>query len=321
MTGTDTAVDLRSDYTGRCELNLDRPTPEGRQHFTLHSGQIDGDAESYFGRGYCHWLAGAIHSITGWDLYTVDVREVGGTDWFPAHTGVLTPNGTVLDIFGEHTRQQVCDRYLTGMVSETRSRIVDSPNMPGDVISGVDDLRGDPHWWAARYTPTLQAVVLHFARLLLTRHDYGQHIADTAQPYPHEPVAEQRKSDTSAQPTGREPAMSSIPEEVARLNAIADAIPLGALEQLSESELPPEVLATRDAMSGMGEQVLSILGNTDGASQAAQLLGHAQAMLDRANETQQILKMQYGKALRSAIQAQQFILRSAQYHARGAGAS
>lgn len=321
MVGSDAAVDLRSDFTGSCELNVDRPTPEGRQHFTLHSGQIDGDAESYFGRGYCHWLAGAIHSITGWDLYTVGVREVGGTEWFPAHTGVLTPNGTVLDIFGEHTPQQVCDRYLTGMVSETRPRIMDSSNMPGDVIIGADR-RGDPLWWTSKYsTPHMQGLVLHFARLLLTRHGYGQHIADTAQPYPHEPVAEQRKADTSAQPAGRETAMSSIPEEVARLNAIADAIPLGALEQLSESELPPEVLATRDAMSGMGQQVLSILGNTDGASQAAQLLSHAQAMLDRANETQQILKMHYGKALRSAIQAQQFILRSAQYHARGAGAS
>lgn len=112
--------------------------------------------------------------------------------------------------------------------------------------------------------------------------------------------------------------MSSIPEEVARLNAVLQAIPVATLGALSEAELPPEVAACRDAMSGLGSEVLGILGNTATASQAAQSLSHAIAMLERANETQQILKMHYGKALASAQRAHHLVQAAIIHHGQNA---
>lgn len=317
MTTTTTAVDLRGDFEGFCDLTLPDPTPEGRQEFTLLSGRIDHDAESYFGRGFCHWLAGAISSITGWDLFTVDYRTLDQPGWVPAHSGVLTPAGTVLDIFGEHTRQDVCDRYLHEG-ADTRPRVVASPNMPGDVITDVDHLRGDHLWWARSWftTPQLQGMLLHFARLLLTRHGYGHHIPATAQPRSAPPVAPQPKPEN---PPTKGHAMS-IPEEVAQLNAVAEAIPVALLQQLSETELPGEVAVAGEAMSSLGSQVQGILGNTSEASEAAASLSNAIAMLGRADETQQILKQYYSDALQSAAEAQERIRQAAQYHGRGSGA-
>ncbi|MEV6621038.1 hypothetical protein AB0M83_02520 [Amycolatopsis sp. NPDC051106] len=315
-----TSVDLRGDFDGFCDLNLPEPTPEGRRFFTLISDLIDTDTESFFGRGFCHWLAGAVHSITGWDLLTVDVRQTGEDTWHPAHSGALTPAGTVLDIFGDHDREDVRRRYLTGDVAETRARIVRSTNMPGDVITDVDHLRGNPLWWADRFdTPELQGMVLHFARLILTRHCYGEHIDPAARPGSARVPAPRPKPDTpTSAPDLKGTVMSSIPEEVARLNAVMQAIPAATLQALSEAELPAEVAAARDVMSGLGNEVLSILGNTSAASQAAQSLSHAIAMLERASETQQILKTHYGKALQSAVQAQDLIQGAVIHHGQGA---
>lgn len=111
--------------------------------------------------------------------------------------------------------------------------------------------------------------------------------------------------------------MSSIPEEVARLNAVKEAIPAAVLQQLSESELPGEVRAAHDAMSGLGGQVVAILGNTAAASQASQSLSHAMAMLERAHETQQILKTHYGEALKSALRAHDLIQGAVMHHGQG----
>ncbi|MFI5584566.1 hypothetical protein ACIA5G_06010 [Amycolatopsis sp. NPDC051758] len=315
-----TAVDLRGDFDGFCDLTLPEPTPEGRCFFTLISEVIDTDTESFFGRGFCHWLAGAVHSITGWDLLTVDVRWTGEDTWHPAHSGALTPAGTVLDIFGDHDPEDVRRRYLTDDVAETRTRVVHSPDMPGDVITDIDDRRGDPLWWTDTFdTPDMQNVVLHFARLILTRHGHGDHIDPAARPgSAHLPVPQPKSGTPTSAPDPKGTVMSSIPEEVARLNVVLQAIPTATLQALSETELPAEVRGCRDVMSGLGSEVLGILGNTASASQAAQSLGHAIAMLERANETQQILKMHYGKALRSAVRAHTLIQAAIIHHGQGA---
>ncbi|MEV6832853.1 hypothetical protein [Amycolatopsis sp. NPDC051102] len=113
----------------------------------------------------------------------------------------------------------------------------------------------------------------------------------------------------------------SIQDQVARLNTVAQSIPLGALRQLSESTLPPEVLVARNGMSGLGAAVIEILGNTHDASQAQQLLSHAIAMLDQAAQAHQVLLTHYSKALTSATRAQQHIEHAVMYHGHGAGAS
>lgn len=311
-------VDLRSDFSGYIDLTVPEPTPDGRRSFILHSGRIDDDAESYFGRGYCHWLAGAIHSITGWPVFTVDVRLVGNTHWQPVHSGVLTPNGTVLDIFGDNTSQAVRDRHRESAVADVRSRIVAGPNVPGDVVSGSEHLRGNHLWWTHQYcTPVLQALVLHFARLLLTRHGYGHHIPAAARTYTATTPAPQRQPATD-HPTPKGSAMS-IPEEVARLNTVVQGIPVGLLEKLSETALPPEVLAARNAMSGLGATVTGILGNTHDASQAQQLLSHAIAKLDQAAEAHQVVVMYFGDAMKSALRAQQHVEHAVMHHGQGSG--
>lgn len=313
--GAPASVDLRGDFDGLCDLTLPDPTPEGRRAFTLISDVIDPDTESFFGRGFCHWLAGAIHSITGWDLLTVDIRWDGEDNWIPAHSGALTPAGTVLDIFGDHDPEDVRRRYLKGDVTDTRTRVVRSTDVPGDVLTGVDDLRGDPLWWADKFdTPELQGMVLHFARLILTRHGHGDHIDPAARAGSAHVPAPQPNS--TLDPKGT--VMSSIPDEVARLNAAMQAIPAATLQALSESELPAEAGAARDAMGSLGSEVLAILGNTSTASQAAESLSHAIAMLEQANQTQQTLKMQYAKALESAVRAQDLIQRAVIHHGQDA---
>ncbi len=310
-------MDLRSDFSGYIELTVPEPTADGRRSFTIHSGHIDDDAESYFGRGYCHWLAGAIHSITGWPVVTVDVRLTGYANWRPVHSGVLTPNGTVLDIFGDNTRQTVCARHLEPVVAETRSRIVAGPNVPGDVLSGIDHLRGNHLWWTHQYcTPELQALLLHFARLVLTRHGYGHHIPAAARSRRTDTTAAPQRQPPTDHPTPRGSAMS-IPEEVAQLNAIASAIPVGLLQQLADAEVPAEVLAAREALSGGSGGVVAILGRTGEATEAADGISHAIAKLDRAAEAYQAVRNQLSDAFKSAARAQQLIQQAADYHGRG----
>jgi hypothetical protein len=175
--------DLLGDFSGYVELRVNPPTPEGRSSFRFTAGQIDEDAEAYFGRGFCHWLAGAIHCLTGWELLTYDIQEPDGT-WMPAHTAVTLPAGTVLDIFGEHDSHAVADRYAHDGRFRVRTRQVRNENMPGDVITGIDDLRGDQFWWS-RTTfagPQLTGMVLHFARTLVRLHGYGSHLHSDARP-------------------------------------------------------------------------------------------------------------------------------------------
>jgi hypothetical protein len=171
------APDLSGDFSGWAELTVNPPTPEGRSEFRLTADRIDDNAEAYFGRGFCHWLAGAIHCLTGWELVTYDVQEADGA-WKPAHTAVATPAGTVLDIFGEHDADAVADRYAHNGQCRVRRRQVRNENMPGDVITDIDDLRGDQFWWSRTWFagPQLTGLLLHFARTLLHRHGYGNHL-------------------------------------------------------------------------------------------------------------------------------------------------
>lgn len=164
-------------FRGSMDLQLENPTPEGRKFFTLTSGDIDYDAEAFFGRGYCHWLAGAIHSLTGFELITYDYRPAEGS-WAPAHTAVKTPNGTVLDIFGDHDPSEVVCRYEQDGHFEVRTRCVPTERFCGEVITGADENRGDPMWWAKGMFGRQDFLVLvtHFARVLLVKHGYGSYL-------------------------------------------------------------------------------------------------------------------------------------------------
>ncbi len=314
-------VDLRADLDGHYNLFSSIPSAGGRTEFTVVAGNITDDEQEFFGRCYCHWLAAAIHSITGWDLVTIDYRPTGSTEWAPAHTGALTPDGVVLDIFGQAGIAAVRERYAVNG-AESRHRIVAGPDMPGDVITDAGDLRGDHLWWTRMFDdPGLQGVVLHFARLLLRRHGYGDHISAAAQPRPRQPAepkpakpaVSQRTSTTPAPPHTQEKAMS-IPDEVARLFAIAERIPLGLLEQLSRHELPSETLLAAQELNSLADEIRSITGNTSSSSEATTRLAIAVSKLNRAREAHTITQMHLSKALRAAAQAKHYVEQAAQHH-------
>lgn len=256
MPDTGLSVDLRRDFAGFVELTLEKPTPEGRRFFVLTANEIDGDAESFFGRGYCHWLAAAIHSATGWDLVTVDALRPDG-QWKPAHTAVVTPAGTLLDIFGERPAEQVRRTYMRGDYTDTRLRSVEAANMPGDVLTDIDDLRGDPLWWTNVFsTPEFQGVLLHFARLLLRRHGYGEHLDEAATERPgqaakHTTTTTTRTPTSPPVPGGRETGMSSVDEVRAALaNSNSKAEGLQGLLAQATQELGEIVAGVAQATSG-----------------------------------------------------------------------
>ncbi|MER5389906.1 hypothetical protein [Saccharopolyspora sp. NPDC002686] len=168
-------------FEGIVDLSLNTPTPEGRSKFRLNSDVIDGDAEAFFGRGFCHWLAGAVHCLTGWDLITYDRQQPDGS-WLPAHTAIVAPSGRILDIFGEHEPEAVVRRYEPGpdnTLNVVRTRRVRNEDMCGEVVRGADHLRGDPLWWSKNvFTGDLTAVITHFARVLVTKHNYREHLPE-----------------------------------------------------------------------------------------------------------------------------------------------
>jgi len=180
---TDVPEQLQGRFAGQIDYWLSKPTPEGRTEFTLSSGVIDTDAEAFFGRGFCHWLAGAIHCMTGWDLVTYDFQRPDGS-WAPAHTAVRTPYGTVLDIFGEHHNEDVEQRYSPN--GPVRSRQVPPERFCSQVLGTSTDL--DDRWWWSQTggfdDHEKQVVVAHFARLLLRKHGYGEHLRYPETPHP-----------------------------------------------------------------------------------------------------------------------------------------
>lgn len=58
--------------------------------------------------GDCHLFAQALHQLTGWDMVAV-VHELDPDHW--THILVVTPDGTLLDVLGEHDIDQVCEGY------------------------------------------------------------------------------------------------------------------------------------------------------------------------------------------------------------------
>ncbi|MGH8964911.1 MAG: hypothetical protein ACRDXB_06225, partial [Actinomycetes bacterium] len=150
-------------------------THHGHSRLVLTPNTIDWQAEELLGWCQCHRLAGALHSLTGWDVVTVDARiEWEGRSWWPAHSAVLTPDGRVLDIFGLHTLDEAEERYRQLHETPVRHRILAGHLMPGDVVIGIDRLRGDPNWWAADGSIEWLGAVNHFARLLLRRNGYAE---------------------------------------------------------------------------------------------------------------------------------------------------
>lgn len=155
----------RIDFTGQIQILLENATYGGHHEVILTANTIDWQVTEFLGGHQCHRLAGALNFLTGWDIVTFDVF-LGGT-WTPTHSGVVTPNGDVLDIYGCTKLAAVKRKYRRDNSCPVRSRIVAVDLMPGDVLTGIDYLRGDRLWWAAEGPIEMLAVLMHFARLLV----------------------------------------------------------------------------------------------------------------------------------------------------------
>ncbi|MEV7092306.1 hypothetical protein AB0M80_05635 [Amycolatopsis sp. NPDC051045] len=287
---TAVALDLRADFTGHCTMQVGEPNGEGHRSFTLTAGKIDKQAESYFGRGFCHWLAGAISTATGFVPLLVGIRQPGGA-WVHAHTAVRTPYGNALDIFGETSIEELGRRYLGNGYTQTQVYPLDSLDMPAALQETADIMRGSWTWWAEDYrTPEVQSVLLHFARLLLTRHRYGDFIRSHAQPRPA--AAPPRPAAARPRPAARAPRTQppaancpqapttggtvTISEKAARLRLISGD--QGAMKAIQ---------AARSALSDTVLQTLSSVVNgqsTDAAAAAAEAGGEEAQVIQAAGE-------------------------------------
>ncbi|WP_328409519.1 hypothetical protein [Nocardia sp. NBC_00403] len=154
------------EFNGRIAFNTEFPSSHGQTFFTLTANTVDADAKEYLGNHYCHSLAAAMHHMTGWDIVTID-RMVNG-ELLPVHSAVRTPAGDLLDIFGRIDLEAA--KVRSRAVSH---RVVAVDRMPGDVVTGSDHLRGNPHWWAAESPVEIVAVYSHFARHVLRSNGYA----------------------------------------------------------------------------------------------------------------------------------------------------
>lgn len=157
------------------DIALVKPNSRGIQQVRLTPGVLDQDADEYLGRHYCHWLAAAMATLTGWP-HVVVIETVRNGRTIPAHSAALAPGGAMLDVFGTELDATVLEqRYSPTNDEAATSRIVAVENMPGDVFPRRDH-RGNRLWWVAAAHDRTGVVFVHFAHLLLQRYGYADHI-------------------------------------------------------------------------------------------------------------------------------------------------
>ena len=109
---------------------------------------------------------------------------------------VRTPAGTVADISGEYpdlaTVATIAARSYT---PDTRFwlHVGRGEDMPGEVITGVPDRRGDRRWWTEGMDEQGSALISHYARLVISRHQRHTH---RDEPIPAAPTTHNHTSTT-----------------------------------------------------------------------------------------------------------------------------
>ncbi|MFF7943312.1 hypothetical protein ACFZC5_26670 [Nocardia gamkensis] len=166
---------VKVDFWGQLHLLFDEPE-NGQREFIFTANTTDEHAKKFLGDSRCHFLAAAIHNITGWEIVSFDGRyRLDGPykgQYLALHSAVRTPEGDLLDIFGRSDLKTTMARC-----EAVDHRVVEVDRMPGDVVREVDHLRGNPYWWAAENPPEVVAVVSHFAKQVLRDNGYA-HLID-----------------------------------------------------------------------------------------------------------------------------------------------
>lgn len=133
----------------------------GSRMAVLTLDQIDGEAISLFGWGYCGYLALALHELTGlpFAVFTSPKDETA-TGW-SGHAAVALPDGNFLDIEGVATTAEINARYSFAEPVE--------PSFPDRVtyletMFGLEEMVEDPY----KHLDALEVRLLrHFAELLV----------------------------------------------------------------------------------------------------------------------------------------------------------
>ncbi|WAL65597.1 hypothetical protein ORV05_32740 [Amycolatopsis cynarae] len=165
---------LDQDFAGSVRLYLPGGTTSGTTDFTLTAGQIGPSEMEFFSQSRCHWLAGAISCMTGWDIVGVKLCYPD-TGWKLVHSAVSVPDGSVLDILGRRPNPSaLVEEYqrVHGLPVSLAWRR--THEMFNNYLTGGDpSLVGDPLWWTKTDAdPRVAALYQHYARLLITHAGY-----------------------------------------------------------------------------------------------------------------------------------------------------
>ncbi|QIZ33935.1 hypothetical protein [Saccharopolyspora sp. ASAGF58] len=172
---------LDQDLTNPTTIRMGTRTADGRTEVRLTPCLIDAEAQSLYGYHSCHYLASAISGMTGgWPLVTLMARPPGGQRDLHAHTGTITPDGRVLDIWGEYSSIEAFrarwEPQINGQVT------THAPITPGQAVELVtqpgETKRHGDLWWA--HNPGMTPIHQHFARTVLRRHGLNHHLRPEA---------------------------------------------------------------------------------------------------------------------------------------------
>lgn len=134
----------------------------GSRMAVLTLGQIDGEANSLFGWGYCGYLALELHELTGLPLALfTSPKDETATGW-SGHAAVALPDGNFLDIEGAVTAAEInsCYRFSEPV----------APSFPDresylELMFGAERV-GNPY---SELDPLEVRLLRHFAELVARR--------------------------------------------------------------------------------------------------------------------------------------------------------
>lgn len=135
----------------------------GSRMAVLTLDQIDGEASSLFGWGYCGYLALELHDLTGLPLALfTSTRDETQSGW-SGHAAVALPDGSFLDIEGVVTAAEINDRYSFPEPT--------SPSFPDregyiEIMFGNGEKKQDPY---RDLDPLEIRLLRHFAELVARR--------------------------------------------------------------------------------------------------------------------------------------------------------
>lgn len=278
-------IPLDMELRGSMDVVVDGGTHNGFVNLRLTSGVIDWQAEEIFGRAHCHRLAGAVATLTGWEAVSFEVTDPSGR-WRPTHCGVLTPEGNILDIFGVRSIDEVENAYSRlNSGAPIRYRKVSNTDIPGGVIERFHDRRGDRCWWGRDLPDAGRAMYQHFARLVLRRHSYGEHLTshnqrpqNAEQTPPKQRAGQRRKGHRRSRLHRSKGAQHNMIDDIAAATSQAQ-------QQITES------LGTLQQVNHDLESTRGLLAQTWQGSQqteTSEALGSLGQALERLDEARQL---------------------------------